>query len=358
MPREQPNKWEKREVILKAAGPLVGAMLVAVLGLIGKGYLENKHRRESQVQLYTQLISQREQAESKLRGDMFSKIIDRFWSDSTPPDEEMELKVLSLELLAYNFHESMNLKPLFMHLNRKLMSTQDTADFGKRLKRVAGEVKYRQISALKGHKADFKTITFHLPSTELESENRIFYEDHFDLTVDGITRHFTLSAVQSDSAGESFGIILDTSESLHCYAADKPDSIQQKYTPTSDSSDSMRDLLGEFGLPSDEEPPPEDSTSKDEVGEARSKDQEPFGVEWFDFPMIDNTRLGGPHDHRLAVVITRWDEDAQVKGSPFIQLEVLCFSGKYAGLKEKQFYDDILNQLKIEPTKDKDDQKH
>ncbi len=60
-------------------------------------------------------MSRREESESALRKDMFQTIIASFvnanarGATSTP-------SVLNLELLAYNFHESLNLKPLFIDM--------------------------------------------------------------------------------------------------------------------------------------------------------------------------------------------------------------------------------------------------
>jgi len=60
--------------------------------------------------LHPSLISKREEADSALRKDMFVSIIQSFLrADSTSIDD----RLLKLELLAYNFHESLNLKPLF-----------------------------------------------------------------------------------------------------------------------------------------------------------------------------------------------------------------------------------------------------
>jgi hypothetical protein len=53
-------------------------------------------------------MSRREEAESSLRKDMFVSIIASFLKPGT---NDLSAKVLNLELLAYNFHDSLNLKP-------------------------------------------------------------------------------------------------------------------------------------------------------------------------------------------------------------------------------------------------------
>jgi hypothetical protein len=63
-----------------------------------------------------------------------------------------------------------------------------------------------------------------------------------------------------------------------------------------------------------------------------------FWLGYFDFPMIDNIRL--PNDQRLAVVLNNFDARG---GSA--DLTVAFFPGKYAGLREKPYYDEVLAKL-------------
>jgi hypothetical protein len=54
--------------------------------------------------------------------------------------------------------------------------------------------------------------------------------------------------------------------------------------------------------------------------------------------MIDNTRL--PHDQRLAVVLNNFDSKRGLA-----DVTVALFPGKYAGLREKPYYDEVLAKL-------------
>ena len=51
---------------------------------------------------------------------MFRSIIQSFVTPQKDDPPDMEEQLLNLELLAYNFHESLNLKPLFIHLWKKI----------------------------------------------------------------------------------------------------------------------------------------------------------------------------------------------------------------------------------------------
>ena len=65
-------------------------------------------------------MSRREESESALRKDMFVSIISSFVN---PRDTALSSDVLNLEMLAYNFHESLNLKPLFLELRRRVRAS-------------------------------------------------------------------------------------------------------------------------------------------------------------------------------------------------------------------------------------------
>ena len=43
-------------------------------------------------------------------------------------DEQLKQDVLNLELLAYNFHESLDLAPLFKHVRARLRDQQEGRD--------------------------------------------------------------------------------------------------------------------------------------------------------------------------------------------------------------------------------------
>ena len=70
---------------------------------------------ETNARLYSELTSKREESDSALRKDMFTSIINSFLREGPAT---LEQKMLNLELLVYNFHESLNLKPLFVHIQR------------------------------------------------------------------------------------------------------------------------------------------------------------------------------------------------------------------------------------------------
>ena len=62
-----------------------------------------------------------------------------------------------------------------------------------------------------------------------------------------------------------------------------------------------------------------------------------FRLGYYDFPMIDNTRL--THDQRAAVVLNQINEGGA-------DLTLVYFPGSYASLREKVSYDEVVEKLR------------
>jgi len=118
------DKWDKTRVILGPLGGLLTAFAVALVGFFGSRVLEQRQTLDSNYRLYSELMSKREESESLLRKDMFKSIIESFLKDGSTKNS-LDASLLNLELLAYNFHESLNLKPLFIYLERAIHEEKD-----------------------------------------------------------------------------------------------------------------------------------------------------------------------------------------------------------------------------------------
>ena len=148
--KEKRDLWDKIQIIMHPIGGLITALTIALVSYYGSSYLNNKQNNDSKIRLYTELMSSREQAESALRKDMFNSILGTILKDSHSLDEN----ILQLELLAYNFHESLNLMPLFVYLNRQITTEKNIQlkeEYRKRLYKMAGmllQSKFRVSKAL------------------------------------------------------------------------------------------------------------------------------------------------------------------------------------------------------------------
>ena len=54
--------------------------------------------------------------------------------------------------------------------------------------------------------------------------------------------------------------------------------------------------------------------------------------------MIDNTRIS--HSQRVGIALTRWNEGNSA------EIKLVYFPGSRASLKEKPYYDEVIEQLK------------
>lgn len=63
-----------------------------------------------------------------------------------------------------------------------------------------------------------------------------------------------------------------------------------------------------------------------------------FQVGYYDFPMIDNTRLS--RDQRAAVILNESGEEGA-------DLTLVFFPGSYASMKERVSYDEVVEKLRV-----------
>jgi len=282
MENKEKDLWDKMAIILHPLNGLLTALAVGLLGYYTTTILRQNETRQTNERIYTELMSSREQAESGLRKDMFLSIIQTFFR---PESAGLEAKMLNLEMLAYNFHESLNLKPLFGHMDRLITASTDPEKTGyvNRLNQVAREISTRQLVLLEqvgkkfGRTVDFDKFRASRGGLELEPEK---------LTLDNTEREFMLSVLEVN--------------------------LQR------------RELTLELGVRT--------------LRESSQPQRRSFHLGYYDFPMIDNTRLS--RDQRAAVVLNQLDEGGA-------DLTLVYFPGSYASLKEKVSYDEVVERLRV-----------
>ena len=105
------------DLIKALALPLV----TLVLGYWFNSSLNERQQDDTNSRLYIEMMGRREEADSNLRKDMFNSILTTFMSKDPSQrlssEEVVRQQILSLELLAYNFHESLDIGPLFRTSN-------------------------------------------------------------------------------------------------------------------------------------------------------------------------------------------------------------------------------------------------
>jgi hypothetical protein len=291
--RQTKSGWEKASVLLQSSSGLITAVTVAIIGMIGSNYLkereiaetasrERMQAAETNVRIYTELMSKREEAESALRKDMFVSIIQSFLK---PASAKLDEKVLNLELLSYNFHESLNLKPLFIYIEKEIRESNNAGkkQYLERLHKVAVEITKKQMLVLESAGAKIDRI---VDFVSLKNTPGGITLDGTKLKVDGVEREFNIVVLKADAKTQELYVRL------------------------------------EIRTPID--------SAKVETNAAE------FWVGFYDLPMIDNTRLS--NDQRCAIVLNAFENESA-------DITMAYFPGSYASLKEKPYYQEVVQKL-------------
>jgi hypothetical protein len=282
------DRWDRLQILLQPLGGLLTALAIALFGFKSSEYLERRQAADTNARLYSELMSRREESESALRKDMFVTIIGSFVNSR---GTDLDAEVLNLELLAYNFHESLNLKPLFLDIRRRIREGQREAktaaareqyqDYMDRLERVAREIARKQIIMLEGVGMTFdRTIDM--------------TEDPVGTTLEPAT--LALEARRAKFSIDVLDVNADDREITVGLSVENADSTQGRQTKTAS-----------------------------------------FTVSFFDFPMIDNTRLAG--GDRCAIVLNGFSSQSA-------DVTLLYFPGAYASLKEKPYYSEVIESIR------------
>jgi len=281
--------WDKLQIVLQPLGGLLTAMAVAMLGIMGSSAIDRQQSSEAKLRLYSELMSRREESEATLRKEMFQSIIGSFFDNG---QASLDARLLKMELLAQNFHEALNLTPLFQHMRREIeradVGTMQRRGYEDRLVDLAREVTRKQLIVLEagGQRANYTVI---FSDSLIEGSKSETLEDAV-LTLDGIERRFRITVFKVDTTLRSARMGLEI------------------------------------------ETPQQTGVSQLSAGRYAVE----FDVGFFSTPMIDNTRLS--NDQRVAVVLT----DMNPAGA---SLSLVYFPGSRASLREKPYYEEILKKL-------------
>ncbi|WP_455218906.1 hypothetical protein [Kaarinaea lacus] len=294
------DRWDKLDILLKPLGGLFTGIALAAVGYFTTDALEKQQAKDADNRLYTEIMSSREQKDSDLRKEMLNSIINAFLDDKNK--KQLDEKVLALELLAYNFHDVIDLSPLFKHVAMRIeeseLEDKKKEKLKSQLRRVASEVIAKQLATL--------------------GEGGII-----------VPLSVKFEKMKKDGLQE-----LD--ERLYPMRVDSPDPPGQRFI--------LVEAQQIF-------PKEREIRVRLEIGDSRNRFEPEldiaFKVGFFDFPMIDNTRVS--HSQRIGVALTRWTDD---NGA---ELTLVYFPGSRASLKEKPYYDELIEQLRRTTISQKDE---
>jgi len=284
------NPWAKAGGLLR---DLATPLSVAIVGLLASVYVNSQQSQEANQRAFAELVSQRESADTNLRIEMFKTVLGGFLTQGTGKVSD---QILKLEILAYNFNESLDLGPLFQDVFRSVNSSNPDDPNRQRLTRVASDVVYKQVEAL----------TFELGVSK--DAPVIDFED-----------------LKTKPAGISN--LLDDVIRLRYPQADAVRHPERRFKVDVFGRDEKQQELTIHLVIS----PP------GQVGpEVKPEIDVKFSVGYFDFPAINNTRLS--NGERCAVVVRNMDEYSA-------KISLVYFPANRAGLKDRMYVEEIVNQM-------------
>jgi len=304
------------DLIKALALPLV----TLVLGYWFNVSLKLRQQVESNIRLYAEMMGRREEADSNLRKDMFNSILTTFMSRDPSlkltSEELIRQQILSLELLAYNFHESLDIGPLFKDVQRRITVEEraTNAELRGRLESVATQVIEHQLTAL----ADAGMIERGdaLPDKIKDLQAYIMFGPRAIPDPD---------MKPGESAARVCLSMPATDGSMHARQ------FRLELLSYDEAAREVQVHLYVSKLLTEEEcrQPKLDLEAKREVDTN-------FIVGLFDFPMIDNTRLSG--GERTSVSLTALNPSV-------LSVALTYFPASRASLKDKPYYDEVIRDL-------------
>lgn len=310
------REWPWIELVKVLALPLV----TLVLGYWFNASLNERQQIDNNIRLYAEMMGRREEADSNLRKDMFNSILTTFMSRDAnakmTEEEEIRQQILSLELLAYNFHESLDIAPLFKDVERRIPASAKGPDqeLQRRLESVGLQVIEHQLTAL----SDVGTVERGDALTEKIKD----FQAHI---------MFGMRAVPDPRVKPGDGA---ATLCLSMEAVDRSRHYRQFKLELIAYDDAAREV--QVRLYVSQLLTQEECQRPDLDLEARREVDTNFLVGLFDFPMIDNTRLSG--SERCAVSLTALNPNV-------VSLTLAYFPASRASLKDKPYYDEVIREL-------------
>jgi len=343
--KSKKDSWEKADIILRPLGALITAITIALVGFFANYFITQYQQKDTKAKLFTELMSQRENSESALRKDMFNSIMNNILNDKE--HISIDEKILQLELLAYNFHESLNLMPLFEYLDR-LNNKQNSNNpelrysYRNRLLKMSDAIIQKQISALE-EKFKHKDCVFTFGE---ETDTTLKLKDiRADSHKDSLIYYDAILKLKSKPKyayfdADSFYVFKDTIHGKNNSYRLLNHSVQIQVTNFDPYNESATITLNVTTTTSNRS-----TVLKKDLHHAA------FNVNHFEFPMIDNTRL--ENDMRIAVVLHRFNvnknsEDPAERKIMRIEFSVIYFPASLASLKEKSNLNDLLLKFESE----------
>jgi hypothetical protein len=284
-------RWARARGVLR---DLATPLTVAIVGLLASVYVNKQQGAEANQRAFAELVSQRESADTNLRIEMFKTVLDGFLRQDTTNVSD---QILKLEILAYNFNESLDLGPLFQDVFRRVGGSSANDVNRERLTRVASDVVVKQVEALT-----------------------------FEVGVSKEAPVIDFEELKANPAGIS-NLINEVAQ-LRYY--DEAATLQHPQRRFKIDVFGRDEKLQELSIHLVISPPGQVGTDVAPEVDVR------FSVGYFDFPAINNARLS--NGERCAVVVRNMDDYSA-------KISLVYFPANRGGLKDRMYVEEVVNQM-------------
>lgn len=306
--------------VLDVTAKLLGALFLLWVAYIGN----NLQARLTGISLQ----SQREQAESQLRANMFSNLISPIIGPKKDGEElKADREELLVDLLALNFHDDFELKPLMEDVDKKLVNEADTPESEtaaaerKALWSISRRVAARQIASIQ---YEWETNKAH----GIRGWMKGLFSSNPGCHIYTITLSKNSEpAAQTDpnQPGEATGggdPCAVKAEFEKPFSASSPDHAYTVWMVAGHPDWANQTVrLDVSTIPEEEEKEPEPSATYQ------------FTLTWFDLPLTDNTLL--PDSNRFAVNLQGIKESDGQDSPGTVEIRVLWFPKGYFTPRER-----------------------
>ena len=239
------------------------------------------------------LLSEREKADSQLRTEMFSKLVDFNSGARSGADVSLEREQLLAELLALNFHEHIGLKPLLTHVDARLARESVNIDEAKAYAARSARRSFRSVARTVISR---QTAMLILRSGDGSNESGEQIQE-LDIGMPNLNPAFAEKLKQKKIQVKTFAELIEV---------ENPARTHRLYLMVCQPDWDSETFHVEVG-----------SSALKPGGEVKSPYRD-FELSWFDFPLTDNTLLG--NGRRFAIVLDQvYDTDGRIAGAKLDQ---------------------------------------
>lgn len=348
----KPRDWWER---LELASKIIGGVSVPIVGLALTYALQQQTQSSQQAQLYANITTGREKADSDVRSQMFSKLLERYLVTGAGKEtvEDYRDRVMFLDLLRSNFEEYFNARPLFGRLYEQIRDQEARAaanrpawaQLRQQLIEVAKDTTSRQIARLvrSGHLTEdiVVPVRVSLESGDPVSQRIALYSVRGLRGLDGV---FKLSEEDTGATDAERDAAAARDAQRNRY------SITIRVKEMLDSSAKVSVLLYRDVYDGNAFRP-----------ERSLPDLRPieFEVSYFSTPYMDNTRLfdgsrfsvlyDGCIDLKAVDQVCRFPLAATAQ--PNAQFKVVVFDEAFLSQRDRPYVDQILEKIGTTPSR-------